>query len=349
MKLVTNVVRGGVSPDRLMLLIHGKGADEYDLAALVPHLDPAGRFLFVLPRALLAFPPGFQWYETVGKPKGGHEFVPSVNLLDDLLDEAAAEYGMNRSEAVVAGFSQGAALTLALGLRRSERPRPAGLLAMSGFLPEPEGLDYDLAGEFGEGAGAPPVLIQHGTEDPLIEVAFGRSAAQTLAEAGVPVVYREYPMAHEVAMESIADAAGWLSRVLAGERPSEAPPEIPEAPPGAGNLAGAGDEIVPSVTTVRFEEEVLRSDLPVVVDFWAPWCQPCRTVAPIVEQVAAMRKGSYKVVKVNIDEEPALAQQFGVQSIPMVALFRGGRMERTSVGAKPRAQLEADLGMLVIP
>jgi thioredoxin 1 len=72
-------------------------------------------------------------------------------------------------------------------------------------------------------------------------------------------------------------------------------------------------------------------------------------VAPVVEQIAAMRAGSYKVVKVNIDEEPALAQTFNVQSIPMVALFRNGRMERTSVGAKPRPSLEADLGMLVIP
>ncbi|MDQ3946500.1 MAG: thioredoxin [Actinomycetota bacterium] len=101
--------------------------------------------------------------------------------------------------------------------------------------------------------------------------------------------------------------------------------------------------------TASFEQEVLRSDLPVIVDFWAPWCQPCRAVAPVVEQIAAMRSGSYKVVKVNIDEEPALAQTFNVQSIPMVALFRNGRMERASVGAKPRPSLEADLGMLVIP
>ena len=107
-------------------------------------------------------------------------------------------------------------------------------------------------------------------------------------------------------------------------------------------------ELVPSVTTARWDAEVLKSELPVIVDFWAPWCGPCKQVSPIVEQIAAMRKGFYKVVKVNIDEEPQLAQEYGVQSIPMIGLVRNGRLERASVGAKPRPALEADLGMLVI-
>jgi thioredoxin 1 len=72
-------------------------------------------------------------------------------------------------------------------------------------------------------------------------------------------------------------------------------------------------------------------------------------VSPIVEQIAVMREGAYKVVKVNIDEEPVLAQRYEVQTIPMIGLFRNGRLERSSMGAKPRPQLEADLGMLVIP
>ena len=103
------------------------------------------------------------------------------------------------------------------------------------------------------------------------------------------------------------------------------------------------------VTDESFSEQVLGAGRPVIVDFWAPWCGPCKQVGPIVEQIALMREGSYKVVKVNIDEEPALAQQYEVQSIPLIGLFRNGRLERQSLGAKPRQQIEAELGMLVIP
>src|SRR5436309_14397797 len=217
--LVTNVVRGRQEPDRLLLLIHGKGADAHDLEPLIPHLDPEGRFLTVLPRAPLAFPPGYQWYETIGKPKGGTQFIPSVDALDDLLDSACAEQGFDRSQAIVAGFSQGAALTLALGLRRHRpgRARPAGLLAMSGFLCTAEDIGYDFAD-------APPVLLQHGTQDPLISIDLAHEAHETLWSGGVPVVYREYPMGHQVALESMHDAMAWLALIVTGERPSEPVP-----------------------------------------------------------------------------------------------------------------------------
>ena len=111
--------------------------------------------------------------------------------------------------------------------------------------------------------------------------------------------------------------------MIAGEKPNESIPDDPV-------------ELVPSVTSREWEPEVLQSDLPVIVDFWAPWCEPCRQVSPIVETIAAMRKGAYKVVKVNIDDEPQLAQQYDVQSIPMIGLFRNGRLERSTLGAKPR-------------
>lgn len=106
---------------------------------------------------------------------------------------------------------------------------------------------------------------------------------------------------------------------------------------------------LPDVTDGTFQSEVLESEQPVLVDFWAPWCGPCRQIAPIVEQIANMRGGAYKVVKCNIDECPDIQQTYQIQSIPLVAMFRNGRMERKSLGAKPRQQLEAELGMLVIP
>jgi phospholipase/carboxylesterase len=215
--LVTNVVRGRQEPDRLLLLIHGKGADEHDLEPLVPFLDPEGRFLTVLPRAPIPFMGGWHWYETEGIPRGGPELVSSVDLLDDLLDKACAEHGFDRTQAIVAGFSQGCALTLALGLRRSDRPRPAGLLAMSGFLPQREELEYDFPS-------APPVFVQHGVADPTITVEHGRRTATRLAAEDVPVVYREYQMSHQVAQESVQDAMAWLALVLAGQRPTEPVP-----------------------------------------------------------------------------------------------------------------------------
>jgi thioredoxin 1 len=334
MRLIHNVV-GPPEAQRVLLLGHGYGADERDLGGLLPYLDPEGRFLTVLPRGPVAAPPGFAWYDAAsitGNSPEGRPFLDSLEALDALVDEVCAEHGLERAEAIVGGFSQGGALAVALGLRRSERPHPAGVVALSSYLPEVEGVEYDW-----EGAKAVPVLVQHGTDDPMIRVERGRALATTLIGHGVPVVYSEYPMGHAVALESIQAAHRWLDAVLAGERPSEPMPE-PPAPP-----------LVKPVTTATWEPEVLRSETPVIVDFWAPWCQPCRMVSPIVEQIAAMRQGAYKVVKVNIDEEPAIAQQYEVQSIPMIGLFRHGRLERAALGAKPRPQLEAELGMLVIP
>jgi thioredoxin len=339
MELVTNVVKQSLSPQRAVLLLHGYGADERDLAALAPYLDPEGRLLIVCPRGPLPVPgAGFSWYD-MGASDAAAAGIPGViDALDDLLDASCVEHGLDRRDAILAGFSQGGSLAYALGYRISARPRPAGVVALSAFLLEDvPGLAYG----WGEPE-LPPAFIGHGTSDPMLPADRGRAAAEILQDQGVPVVFKEYPMGHQVALEEIEDLKTWLAAVAAGERPS--------APlPVAASVPAEDEGPVRTVTSRTFEQEVLRSEVPVIVDFWAPWCGPCRQVAPVINQIAEMRKGSYKVVKVNIDENPDLAQAFKVQSIPLVALFRNGRLERQSLGAKPRPQLEAELGMLVIP
>ncbi|MGE3151382.1 MAG: thioredoxin [Nitrospiraceae bacterium] len=95
-----------------------------------------------------------------------------------------------------------------------------------------------------------------------------------------------------------------------------------------------------AVTGATFEQEVLRSPVPVLVDFWAVWCGPCRMVAPILDELAREWNGAVRVAKVNVDENPELAQQFGVQSIPTLILFDQGQIKDRFVGALPKARMK---------
>lgn len=98
-----------------------------------------------------------------------------------------------------------------------------------------------------------------------------------------------------------------------------------------------------SVTDATFKDEVLDSEVPVLVDFWAPWCGPCRMVAPVVEEIANDYQGKVKVVKVNTDENSAVASQYGIRSIPTLMIFKGGQKVDLLVGAVPKTKIEATL------
>jgi thioredoxin 1 len=100
-----------------------------------------------------------------------------------------------------------------------------------------------------------------------------------------------------------------------------------------------------AVTSATFEREVLKSETPVLVDFWAEWCGPCHAVAPVLDKIVEERPDELKLVKVNIDEEQELSQRYGVMSIPTMILFKDGEPAAAAVGAQPKSALERSLGL----
>jgi len=190
--------------------VHGRGADAGDLEPLLSLLDPDRRLLGVFPRGPLELPPGGRhWYivREIGFPDRD-TFLPTFAALAAYLDETLAEHGIGWERTALGGFSQGAVMSYALGLA-AERPRPAAILAFSGFIPTVEGLVLDLDGRAGL-----PVSIAHGTFDPIIGVEFGREARERLEAAGLEVRYREDPVAHTIAPGGLAQAITVLGEAL---------------------------------------------------------------------------------------------------------------------------------------
>jgi thioredoxin 1 len=103
-----------------------------------------------------------------------------------------------------------------------------------------------------------------------------------------------------------------------------------------------------NVTEATFEQKVLKSDKPVVVDFWAEWCGPCHAVAPVLDKIASEREGELEIVKVNIDEEQGIAQRYGIASIPTIVLFKDGEPAAAAIGAQPKGALEKQLGLVAV-
>jgi thioredoxin 1 len=102
-------------------------------------------------------------------------------------------------------------------------------------------------------------------------------------------------------------------------------------------------ENIIAVSDDTFDEEVSLADLPVLVDFWAEWCGPCKMVAPVLEEIAGDKAGLLRVVKVNVDDNPRTAQRFQVMSIPTLMLFKGGELQSRIVGARPKSQILSEV------
>ena len=198
----------------LLVLFHGRGADETDLYPLLDVLDPARRLIGITPRGPLTFPPGgAHWYAVrrVGYPDP-ETFHATYQRVGTWLDELARTQGIPPGLIILGGFSQGAVMTYALGLGAA-RPRPAALIALSGFIPTVDGFELDLRQP------RPPLAIGHGTHDPVISVDFARRARDLLTAAGADVRYRESPLPHAIDPAFLDDLVPWLGRIREAASP----------------------------------------------------------------------------------------------------------------------------------
>jgi phospholipase/carboxylesterase len=201
----------------LLILHHGRGADELDLLGLADELDQQRRLHVVTPRAPLTLPgwPGYHWYTVprVGYPDPD-TFHRAYAALATFHTEVWEGTGIAPSHTVLGGFSMGSVMSYALGLA-GERPVPAGILVFSGFMPTVEDWEPDIRSRQ-----RLPVFIAHGRRDPIMDVAFARRARDLLEAGGLPVSYHESDVAHQIDPAHIPEAARWLAAAIPGNRPA---------------------------------------------------------------------------------------------------------------------------------
>ncbi len=217
---LVHVIRpAAAAPEGALVLLHGRGTGEHDLAPLLDALDPERRLVGITPGGPLHLSPGGRhWYvvRRVGFPDPD-TFHATYARLTGWLDALPAALGVPIGRTVLGGFSQGTVMSYAAGLGAG-RPAPAGIVALSAFLPEVEGFALDLDAHRGV-----PVTIAHGTLDPVIDVAFGRDARDRLAAAGLDVTYRESPVPHAIDPAAIGGLRDFVARVVpagAASRPA---------------------------------------------------------------------------------------------------------------------------------
>jgi phospholipase/carboxylesterase len=202
-------VPAGDAPFPTVIALHGWGANAHDLLGLAPLLH-GGRALVLCPEGPVAFEiqPGVEghgWFPlSGGRPPDPEEFEEGVEALESFLEHALAAFPVDPKKTVLLGFSQGGVMAYRLALR--DPGRWAGLIALSSWLPEE--LADAAAGT--PGLDALPTLVMHGTEDPMIPVARAHESRDRLLALGVPLVFREYSMGHEISPEALRDLVGWL-------------------------------------------------------------------------------------------------------------------------------------------
>jgi phospholipase/carboxylesterase len=205
-------------PEGALILNHGRGADERDLYGLLDELDPDRRLVGVAPGApLTGIPPGGRhWYlvRRVGHPDP-ETFARAYRELTSFSDELLEARGIGWERTVIGGFSMGAVMSYAVGLGPG-RPSPAGIMALSGFVPTVEGWHAELEKRSGLG-----VLIRHGRSDPVIEVEFARRARELLGRADLKVDYAEFEGGHWLPPEVIGQLRGFLASAI--DRPKGGP------------------------------------------------------------------------------------------------------------------------------
>jgi phospholipase/carboxylesterase len=201
----------GSGPHPTILTLHGRGANALDLLGLAPMLC-GGKFLMICPQGPLETPigpqsVGYAWYPTsMGGPPNVDVILDSQKKLLTFLDECLARYPVDTKKLVVLGFSQGGVMAHSLALAHPERF--AALVVLSSWLPK----ELVPRLNINETVQSLPTLVQHGTQDPMIEVDRARTSVEQLRQLRVPLTYREYDMGHEIRPKSLEDLSNWLDK-----------------------------------------------------------------------------------------------------------------------------------------